>query len=70
MNLNQELIKQGWSWWYPKYAPGDTVLEGLEKEAQEARWAYGPMLTPYYRGRCAGYHNSLIRLCRVHVSHT
>ena len=42
MNLNQELVKQGWCWWYRKYAPGDTVLEGLEKKAREARkglWA-------------------------------
>jgi endonuclease YncB( thermonuclease family) len=37
MNLNQELVKQGWCWWYRKYAPGDTVLEGLEKDAREAR---------------------------------
>jgi hypothetical protein len=28
MNLNQELVKQGCCWWYRKYAPGDTVLEG------------------------------------------
>ena len=32
-NVNQELIKLGWCWWYRKYAPGDTVLEGLENEA-------------------------------------
>ena len=37
MNLNQELVKQGWCWWYRKYAPGDTVLEGLEQEAREAK---------------------------------
>lgn len=24
-------------WWYWKYVPGDTVLEGLEKEEREAR---------------------------------
>jgi micrococcal nuclease len=36
-NLNQELVKQGWCWWYRKYAPGDTVLEGLETEAREAK---------------------------------
>jgi len=39
---HQELIKQGWCWWYRKYAPGDVVLEGLEKEAREAKkglWA-------------------------------
>ena len=30
MNLNQELVKQGFCWWYRIYSPGDTVLEGLE----------------------------------------
>lgn len=35
-NVNQELVKDGWCWWYRKYAPGDTVLEGLEQEAREA----------------------------------
>lgn len=35
MNVNQELVKQGWCWWYQKYAPGDTVLEQLEKDARE-----------------------------------
>ena len=41
-NLNQERVKQGWCWWYRKYAPGNTVLEELEKDAKEARkglWA-------------------------------
>ena len=41
-NVNQELVKQGWCWWYRKYAPEDTVLEGLENEAREGRkglWA-------------------------------
>lgn len=37
MNLNQELVKQGCRWWYRKYAPGDALLEGLEKEAREAK---------------------------------
>jgi endonuclease YncB( thermonuclease family) len=37
MNLNQELVKQGWCWWYRKYAPRDTVLEGLETEARAGR---------------------------------
>lgn len=41
MNLNQELVRQGW-WWYRKYAPVDAELEKLEKEAREGRkvsWA-------------------------------
>jgi endonuclease YncB( thermonuclease family) len=37
MNLNQELLKQGWGWSYRKYAPGDTVLERLEKDARDVK---------------------------------
>ena len=33
--MNHELIKDGWSWRYQKYAPGDTVLEGLEINARK-----------------------------------
>jgi len=33
----RELVKRSWCRWYWKYAPGDTVLEGLEKEAPEAK---------------------------------
>jgi endonuclease YncB( thermonuclease family) len=42
LDLNQELVKQGWCWWYRKYAPGDTMLEELEQKAREAKkglWA-------------------------------
>ena len=46
MNLNQELVKQGWCWWYWKYAPGDTVLEGLEKEAREAKKGHSFVIRP------------------------
>lgn len=34
--LNQELVRQGWCWWYRKYAPGDTVLEGLAADAKDS----------------------------------
>lgn len=49
-NVNRELIKQGWCWWYRKYAAGDTVLEGLEKAAREARqglWADPHPMPPW-----------------------
>jgi endonuclease YncB( thermonuclease family) len=36
-NVNHALVKESWCWWYRKYAPGDTVLEGLETEAREDR---------------------------------
>jgi micrococcal nuclease len=42
MNLKQELVKQGWCWWYRRYASEDIVMKDLKKEAREARkelWA-------------------------------
>jgi micrococcal nuclease len=36
-HVNHELVKEGWCWWYRKYAPADTVLAGLEKEARDAK---------------------------------
>jgi endonuclease YncB( thermonuclease family) len=41
-NVNHELVKDGWCWWYRKYAPGDTTLQLLESDAREAKrglWA-------------------------------
>jgi len=36
INVNQTLVKEGWCWWYRKYAPGDTVLESLEQDERDA----------------------------------
>ena len=36
-NVNHTLVKDGWCWWYRKYAPGSTTLERLEVEAREVR---------------------------------
>ena len=50
---NHTLVKDGWCWWYRKYAPGDTVLEGLENETREARkglWA-DPQPVPSWEWR-------------------
>ena len=41
-NVNHELVKEGQCWWYRKYAPGNTALEGLERAARVERkglWA-------------------------------
>ena len=49
-NVNHTLVKDGWCWWYRKYAPGDTVLEGLETEAREAKkglWADPQPVPPW-----------------------
>jgi len=49
-NVYHILVKKGWCWWYRKYAPGDTVLEGLEKEAREGKkglWADPQPVPPW-----------------------
>jgi len=41
-NVNHALVRDGWCWWYRKYAPADTKLEMLEAVARAARrglWA-------------------------------
>jgi endonuclease YncB( thermonuclease family) len=41
-NVNSALVKEGWCWWYRKYAPVDSTLEKLEAEARETQrilWA-------------------------------
>jgi endonuclease YncB( thermonuclease family) len=43
MNLNQELVRDGWCWRYRKYGPGDTVLEELAQGAREGRKNCGPL---------------------------
>ena len=55
MNVKHTLVNDGW-WWYRKYAPSDTVLEGLEKEAREAKkglWA-DPQPVPPWEWRKLG----------------
>jgi len=34
---SMDTLSNEWCWWYRKYAPVDTGLEGLEAEAQEGR---------------------------------
>ena len=49
-NVNQELVKQGWCWWYRKYAPGDTVLKGWSRKHEKRRKAFGLIPIPCRRG--------------------
>ena len=35
-NVNHMLVKEGWYWWYRKYAPGNAALEKLETGARKA----------------------------------
>jgi micrococcal nuclease len=57
-NVNHTLVKDGWCWWYRKYAPGDTVLERLEKNARDTKkrlWADPAPIPPWvYRKARSG----------------
>jgi endonuclease YncB( thermonuclease family) len=49
-NVNQELVKNGWCWWYRKYAPKNVVLEELERRARGGRlglWADPDPIPPW-----------------------
>jgi endonuclease YncB( thermonuclease family) len=49
-NVNHQLVKDGWCWWYRKYAPGNVVLEKLEKDARDAKkgaWADPAPVPPW-----------------------
>jgi endonuclease YncB( thermonuclease family) len=49
-NVNHSLVKDGWCWWYRKYAPGNKELESLEAEARGAQrglWADPQPLPPW-----------------------
>jgi endonuclease YncB( thermonuclease family) len=37
LNVNQELVKEGWCWWFRKFVPKDQTLKQLEQEAKEAK---------------------------------
>jgi len=36
-HVNHTLVKDGWCWWYRKYASGDTVVKRLETEDREVK---------------------------------
>lgn len=49
-NVNQMLVKDGWCWWYRKYAPGNVILDELERQARAAGlglWADHAPIPPW-----------------------
>ena len=49
-NLNHEIVRAGFAWWYRQYARGDETLEQLEREARDARrglWADSSPVPPW-----------------------
>ncbi len=49
-DVNHELVRAGFAWWFRKYAPHDTELARLEAEAKEAKrglWADASPVPPW-----------------------
>ena len=61
-NLNHELVKGGWCWWFRKYARSDNELEAFEQAAREAKiglWIDPTPVPPWeYRKAQRGPKNS------------
>jgi endonuclease YncB( thermonuclease family) len=45
LNVNQELIKEGWCWWFKKFVPKDQTLSNSNKRRRKLRRGYGQILT-------------------------
>jgi endonuclease YncB( thermonuclease family) len=55
-NLNQEIVRAGFGWWYQQYAKNDRVLADLERTTRAAKlglWA-DPQPVPPWEWRKAG----------------
>jgi endonuclease YncB( thermonuclease family) len=49
-NVNQQLVREGWCWWYPEDAPKDLALKQSEQEAKRERkglWADPDPVPPW-----------------------
>ncbi len=49
-NLNREIVKAGFGWWFRRYASHDKELQKLEQEAREAKrglWADPDTVPPW-----------------------
>jgi endonuclease YncB( thermonuclease family) len=60
-NLNREIVRAGFAWWYERYARHETVLRDLQDEARAARrglWADPSPMPPWEWRRAARGHRS------------
>jgi micrococcal nuclease len=46
-NVNQQLVKEGWCWWYQKHAPNDRALEQSLQEAKRGLWSDADPVPPW-----------------------
>jgi hypothetical protein len=49
-NVNLELVREGWAWWYRKYSPKNKELASAEEAARKAKqglWADAKPIPPW-----------------------
>jgi endonuclease YncB( thermonuclease family) len=49
-NVNHALVRDGWCWWYPKYAPENVILAELQRRARRSGlglWADPAPIPPW-----------------------
>jgi hypothetical protein len=49
-NVNHSLVKDGWCWWYRKYAPGIRCWKGWRRKHETPRKGCGSIQHPSRRG--------------------
>jgi endonuclease YncB( thermonuclease family) len=50
MDVNHTLVKEGWCWWYRKYAPENVILAELQRRARRSGlglWADPAPIPPW-----------------------
>jgi micrococcal nuclease len=50
VNVNLELVRNGWCWWYQQYAPDNVILAELQRRARHSGiglWADADPMPPW-----------------------
>lgn len=66
LNVNLELVRNGWCWWYQKYAPDNVILAELQRRARRSGlglWA-DPNPVPPWEWRKKGAHRTSVPTSR------
>src|SRR5688572_6310625 len=56
LNVNQQLVKEGWCWWFRKFVPKDQTMKQFEQAAKDANkglWADPNPVPPWLYRRLA-----------------
>lgn len=69
-NLNREVVKTGFAWWFRRYAAGDETIEPLERESRDAKNGLWLDSEPVPECGCEKLHPQVMSDLRVGISLT